>query len=156
MNIGIIVYSVSGHTLSVATALQQQLTAEGHQVTLQRLEISGPERTRGAKPTLKSVPAIDGYDAVVFACPVHGGLPPPPMASYLQRIPSLSGQKVAFLVTHFFPRAWGAVQTIAALSRACEAKGAMVRGSGDVRWFGPGRKGRIAQALDSLIACLND
>lgn len=36
------------------------------------------------------------------------------------------------------------------MKEVCESKGATVIGSGSVRWFGFGRKGRIAQAVDDL------
>lgn len=42
MNIGIIVYSISGHTLSVAAKLGEKLSAAGHAVTLERLETEVP------------------------------------------------------------------------------------------------------------------
>ena len=76
------------------------------------------------------------------------------MTTYVEHIRSLLDKKVALLVTHFFPAAWGANQTIATMRQACEAKGATVCGSGDVRWFGPGRTDRITKALESLTRCL--
>ncbi len=155
MNIGIVVYSLSGHTLSVAMSLQEKLAAAGHTVTLERVEIEGPAKVSAERTPLKARPAIDPYDAVVFACPVRGGLPPPPMASYLQQIPSLHNKKVACLVTHFFPRAWGANQTVAAMKGLCESKGATVCESGSVRWFSLGRKRQIAQVVDNLSHCFD-
>ena len=154
MNIGIVVYSLTDHTLSVATRLQQKLAAAGHAVTLHRLEMVGPATARAEKSAeLKSRPAVDGYDAVVFACPVHGGQPPPPVTSYLQGLASLHGKKVACLVTGFFPRAWGAKQTLATLQELCVSKGATVCGAGSVRWFGPFRQRRIAPVVDALAGC---
>jgi multimeric flavodoxin WrbA len=155
MKIGIVVYSLSGHTLAAAESLQERLAADGHRVTLERLEMVGPARSSAEKGAeLKTRPAVEPYDALVFACPVRGGLPPPPMASYLQQIPSLQDKKVACLVTHFFPRAWGGNQTLAAMTEVCTAKGATLCGAGSVRWFGPGRTGRMAQAVDAVVRCL--
>jgi multimeric flavodoxin WrbA len=155
LNIGIVVYSLSGHTLSVAMSLKEKLAAAGHTVTLERLEIVGPAKVSAERGALKTKPVIDPYDALVFCSPVRGGAPAPPMASYLQQIPSLHNKKVACLVTHFFPRAWGANQTIALMKEACESKGATVCGSGSVRWFSLGRKRQISQVLDNLIHCFD-
>jgi flavodoxin len=38
MNIAIVVYSRTGHTLSVARKLEERLTADGQTVTLEQLE----------------------------------------------------------------------------------------------------------------------
>ena len=95
MKIGMVVYSLSGHTLAVAERVKERLAAGGHAVTLLRLETVGPATVSGEKDELRTRPAVDQYDAVVFACPVRGGAPPPPMATYLSGIPSLQGKKVA-------------------------------------------------------------
>jgi len=102
MNIGIIVYSLSDHTLTAATRLKEKLTAGGHEVTLERVETVGPAKPQFENAELKTKPPVDAYDAVVFACPVRGGTVPPPMKRYLEQIPSLQGKQVACLVTHFF------------------------------------------------------
>ncbi len=147
MNIGIIVYSLTNHTLTVATHLKEKLAADGHSVTLERVETVGPAKPQFENADLKSKPVLDAYDAVVFACPVRGGVIPPPMKRYLEQIPSLRGKQAACLVTHFFQREWGANQVLAALRQICESKGATVRGVGDVRWFSLHRKQQIAQVV---------
>jgi len=154
MKIGIVVYSLSGHTLAVATALQGKLAAAGHTVTLERLEMVGAATSSAEKGAeLKSRPGVEGYDALVFACPVRGGAPPPPMRSYLQGIPTLLGKKVACLVTHSLLQKWGAKQSLAALKELFESKGAKVCGTGSVWWLGLGREGRLAQVVDELAGC---
>ena len=123
MKIGIIVYSHTGHTFSVAVALKEKLSAAGHAVNLERVEIYGPDRPGATHASLKTKPSIDTYDALVFGSPVRGGVMPPAMTSYLEQIASLQGKKVACLVTHFFPPGWGANQTINQMKAICESKG---------------------------------
>ena len=151
MRIGIIVYSVSGHTLSVAARLQDALSVAGHAVSLERLETVGPPTVGNEQAPLKSSPAVGGVDALILATPVRGGTPAPPMLSYLEQAPALDGKRVACLVTGFFPARWGCDQTIAQLRQICEAKGATVCGAGSVRWFGPGRGQRIQRAVAELV-----
>ena len=86
MKIGIIVYSQTGHTLSVAVALQKKLTAEGHTVNLERVEASGPVKPGVTDVRLKTRPEVDTYDVLVFASPVWGGAMAPPMTSYLEQV----------------------------------------------------------------------
>ncbi len=151
MNIGLIVYSLSGNTLSVAMKLKDKLSAAGHAVTLERVETVGPAKLSSEDAALKSKPALDAYDAVIFACPVRGGTPAPPMARYLEQPPSLAGKDVALLVTGFFPVAgWGRDQTLAQLKETCESKGANVRGAESVGWFSLNRGQQISSAIASL------
>ncbi|MBN1875621.1 MAG: flavodoxin family protein [Anaerolineae bacterium] len=150
MNIGILVYSHTGHTLNVARKLQEQLSASGHMVTLAQLETVVPLKMGDTTASLKTIPPVDTYDALVFACPVRGGTPAPPMRVYLEQITSLEGKKVACLVTGFFPAKWGRNQTLAQMKTLCESKGATVCGLGSVWWSFPGRKQKISMVVDHL------
>ncbi len=152
MKVGMVVYSLTGHTLAVAERVRERLATGGHAVTL-RLETLGPATVSGEKDELRTRPAVEPYDAVVFACPVRGGAPPPPMATYLQGIPSLQGKKVALVVTGFFPAGIGANQTLAAMKEICTARGATVCAAGSVWWFGPGRGPRIARVVEEMAGC---
>lgn len=153
MNIGLIVYSQTGHTLSVATKLKERLSAAGHVVTLEQIETAGPVSPDATSVELKTRPRSDAYDALVLGSPVRGGVLPPPMVSYLEQVTSLEDKKVACLVTGFFPAAgWGRNQTIAQMKAICESKGATVCGSASVGWFSLSRKRQISQAVDSLSA----
>ena len=150
MNIGLIVYSKTGHTLSVARRLKEKLSAAGHAVTLEQLETVGPVSPNAMSVELKTMPAIAAYDALVFGSPVWGGVPAAPIVSYLGQVPSLAGKKVACLVTGFFPAEWGRNQTVARMKEICESKGATVCGSGSVGWFRLDRKRQIADVVDHL------
>lgn len=150
MDIGIVVYSQTGHTLSVAAKLQEALSTAGHKVNLERIEVAGPVRLRAVNALLKTRPEIDAYDALVFGSPVQGGTPAPPMMDYLEQIASLQWKTVACLVTGVFPAGWGRNQTIAQMRVVCESKGATVCGSGSVGWLSLGRRRQIAEVVDSL------
>jgi flavodoxin len=93
VNIGVVVNSLSGNTLSVAMKMKEKLSAAGHAVTLERIEAVGPAKLSSEDAALKSRPALDTYDAVIFGCPVRGGTPAPPMARYLEQLPSLAGKR---------------------------------------------------------------
>jgi flavodoxin len=156
MKIGIIIYSHTGHTLSAAVALKEKLSAAGHAVNLERVEIFGPDGPGVTNVSLKTKPRTDTYDALVFGSPVRGGAMPPAMTNYLEQVTSLQDKKVAFLVTHFFPPEWGANQTISQMKAICESKGATVCGWGDVGWPRLGLKRRVTEAVDHLESVLGD
>jgi flavodoxin len=148
--VGIIVYSHTGHTLTVAERLRERLSEMGHRVTLERLETVGPVSPSADTAELRKKPFVGGYDALVLGSPVRGGRMSAPMRSYLEQVPSLEGKKVACLVTGFFPAGWGRNQTLAEMEAACESKGAVVCGSGSVGWFSLRRKGQISRIVDHL------
>jgi flavodoxin len=150
MKIGIIVYSQTGHTLAVAEKLREALSAAGHRVDLERLETAGPLVLGATDAPLKNKPQIHGYDALVLGTGVRGGLPAPPMASYLEQLPSLEGMQVACLATGFFPAQWGQNQTLAKMAEVCASKGATVRGARSVRWPSLRRKRRTAEVVSEL------
>jgi len=153
MNIGVIVYSQTGHTLSVAIKLEEKLSAAGHVVNLERVEASGPAAPGTTDVQFKTKPEIEPYDALVFGSPVRGGIMPPAMTSYLEQVTSLQGKKIVCFVTHFFQPGWGANQTINQIKKICESKGAIVCGSGEVGWPRLGLKRRIADVVDDLADC---
>lgn len=86
MNIGIIVYSRTGHTLSVAMKLKEGLSTAGHMVNLERVEVLGPDELGATDVQLKTKPETDPYDGLVFGSPVRGGTMPPAMTRYLDRL----------------------------------------------------------------------
>jgi flavodoxin len=153
MDIGIIVYSHTGHTLRVAMKLKERLSAIGHAVVLEQIEPAGPVSLSAPSAELRTKPAIDAYGAVVLGSPVRGGVPAGPMMSYLEQVASLEGKKIACLVTGFFPAAWGRDQTVARMKEICESKGGIVCRCGSVGWFSLRRKRQISQVVDSLSRC---
>ena len=150
VNIGIIVYSQTGHTLSIAVKLQKALSAAGHTVNLEQIKTAGPVGLTAPHIPLKTRPEIAGYDALVFGAPAWGGAPAPPMTSYLEQLGSLHGIPVAFLVTGFFPPGLGRNQTLARMVELCKARGAIVRGSGSVGLWSWRRKRLMNEAIQDL------
>ncbi len=154
MNIGLIVYSQTGNTLSVAERLREALARAGHTVTVERVEAEG-EAKPGQRVNLKTAPDPRKYDAVLFGSPVHAFSLAPAMRADLAQVPALGGKRVAGFVTQGLPFTWmGGNRALRQLRRACEAKGATVRGSRVVNWSRKDREGQIAGLVDRLSRCL--
>ena len=90
MNIGIIVYSKTGNTLSVAERIKDSLTQRGCQVSLEHFSAE----TEGTHPNkivhLTAAPDPAGYDLLIFGAPVQAFSLDPAMKHYLSEI---AGQK---------------------------------------------------------------
>jgi len=150
MNIGMIVYSQTGNTHSVALKLQEKLSAAGHAVTLERIEVIG-EVEPGKPVQFKTLPDAAPYDTLVFGSPVQAFSLCQAMVDYLKQVAPLQGKKVACLVTQAFPYPWlGGNRAVRQMKRLCESKGATVRGSGIVNWMKKRREQQIVEVVDRL------
>ncbi|MBN1892452.1 MAG: flavodoxin family protein [Clostridiales bacterium] len=140
MNIGIIVYSQTGNTLSVAERVEKVLKEAGHTARVEKIEVEG----EGYAVKVKSAPDVAPYDAVIFASPVHGFSISPPMKAYLSAISDLSGKKVYCFVTQQLKKDWmGGNRSIKQIRAACRKKGADIISSGIVHWSSEEREKQI-------------
>jgi flavodoxin len=131
MNVGIIVYSQTGNTLSVAQKLEGALKANGHAAGIARVEAG-------------STPDVSPYDLVIFAAPVQAFALAPAMKLYLSQISSLAGKKVCCFVTQQLKKAWlGGNHAVRQIQAACKGK----RGGHNGRRRGQ-LVGRYARASD--------
>lgn len=148
MNIGIIVYSQTGNTLSVAERLKEALSSKGHTASIERVEIVA----ESLRPALKTAPDTAPYDALVLASPVHAFTLAPAMKAYLAQLTDLSGKKVSCYVTMMAKVSWmGGNRAIRKITKACREKGAELISSGIVHWTDRARK----QQIEDLIADLS-
>ncbi len=147
MNIGIIVHSATGNTLSVAEKLKNNLTAKGYAATLERVTaVSDDPRANGGNQ-LKDAPSIDPYDVLIFGAPVWGFSPSAVMKEYLQQLPSLCGKKVGCYVTLQFLAGKRAVRQ---MEEACKAKDAVVYKTGMVKWASKKKEDQIANLIEQM------
>lgn len=152
MNIGIIVYSQTGHTLEVCEKLNERLIGEGHSVGLEQVTVVGGRTPKTKEFALESKPKVEVYDAIVFASYVEAFSLCAVMARYLKGIDSLQSKQVACLVTQQFPYPWmGGSRAIKQMKKICQSKGATIRATGVVNWA----KSRREAAMESAIAQLS-
>lgn len=133
MNIGIIVYSQTGHTLSVAEKLGKQLEEKGSTVSIEQIFISG--EAAPDKFEFTTAPDVSPYDALIFGAPVQGFRLCTVMETYLQQLPALNGKETAFLITKQLPFSWtGGTKAVSTMKKICQDKGAQVRGAEIAFW----------------------
>ena len=155
MKTGIIVYSQTGNTLSVAEKLKEKLAAAGHSAEIEQVTIAGGRKSGDRAFQLETRPDVAQYDALIFGSAVEAFSLSAVLATYLRGIGSLEGKKVACLVTQSFPYPWmGGNRAIRQMRRICESKGATVRGSAIVNWAKCRRAKTTAQAIEGLTRAL--
>ncbi|MGE5494917.1 MAG: flavodoxin family protein [Burkholderiales bacterium] len=155
MNVGIIVYSQTGNTLSVAKRLKDALEAKGLQAAVERVTIEG-EKLTNEPIIITSAPDAAKYDALVFASPVMAFSLCPVMKQYLKQLPDLKGKKAGCFVTQGLPYDWmGGSRAIRIMSAALKDKGAEVAATGIVHWKNEtAREEQAAKTVEALCAAL--
>ncbi len=147
MKVGIIVYSQTGNTMSVAQKLEQAIISAGHTASILRVESVG----EGASIQLKSAPDVMPYDTIVFASPVQAFSLAPVMKLYLSQISSLADKKVYCFVTQQLKKAWlGGNHALRQIASACKLKGTTVLWSGGVNWSASTRETQIETIVKTI------
>jgi flavodoxin len=154
MKIAIVVYSKSGHTLSVAEKMRKHLESAGHIVVLEQIRAANEMELKPEAIVLTNSPKTTDLDLLVFGSPVHGGKLSAVMQAYLQQLPSLQGKAVAGFVTEFFPLAgMGGNQAIANLAELVQAKGGNLSASGVVNWMFQGKRNKqVAETIEKIAS----
>ncbi len=151
MNIGILVHSHTGNTLSVAEKLEQALLNAGHTARIERITAVNEDPSAANDITLKDIPDIAGYDALLLGAPVRGFSLSPVMGKYLAQIGPLNGRKIGCFVTQKFPKPWmGGNRSVRQMAELCRAKGAAVTKTGVVNWDNKAREAQISSVVEQL------
>jgi flavodoxin len=157
MKIGIIVFSFTGHTYSVAEKIKQGLLSKGCSVNLERVEIEGDKYPSNGVFEFKTVPTVDKYDFLIFGSPVEGFMLSKVMEKYLNQITSLEKKKIACFVTQTFPYPWlGGNSAIKQMKRICEKKGAIIVETGIVNWSNKKRNEMIENVANNFVNYFKD
>jgi len=148
MNIGIIVYSQTGNTLSVAQRIAETLTAAGHTAEIRQVTTEHREKADAAVK-LKDIPAVDGFDLLIFGAPVQAFSLCAPMALYLKQLPKLGGLPVGCFLTQGLNKKWmGGNRAYKTMNRRLLAKGAAVPVRiGHIHWRSDEREEQIADTV---------
>ena len=154
MNVGIIVYSGTGNTLSIAQRLKGALEAKGHSAELEQITVEG-EIAPNRPVVLKTAPDATKYEAVILAAPVMAFSLNPVMKSYLKHMGDLSGKKAGCFVTKQLPGNWtGGNRAIKAFSAALKEKGALVRNTAIIHWKDEAKREKEAAEAIAALAGL--
>lgn len=153
MNIGIIVWSATGNTRSVAETFTEALRKSSHTVTLDLISIDAPDPARRPESwCLTRKPDTKPYDALVFGAPVEAFSLSGVMSRYLSDIGDLSGKPVFCFVTQFFPKPWmGGANAVKQLAKLAESHGGKTCGTAVINWSSKKRILQIETAKINLV-----
>ncbi len=151
MRIGLIIYSQTGNTRSVAGKIRDKLNAAGHNADIDEITIIGDSPAQPGKFELNHIPDPQDYDAVIFGAPVQAFALNPVMKKYMEDLPLLSGKKVAIFITKQLPLLFaGGTGAIAAMKKSCEERGACIAGTEIVVWAEKKRDQTVRRCVDNI------
>ncbi len=151
MKIGIIVYSQTGNTLSVAEKVKAKLEARGHAVVIEKVELAAAPTMKDPHVNITVAPDASKYDAVIFGAPVQAFRLCAAMQAYMDQLGTLDGKKVACFITKGLKGAWtGGNGALKALKTFCESRGGQAVASGMVIWPVKDREQSIETLAEDL------
>jgi len=146
MKIGIIVFSQTENSYSVALKLKDKLMDVENDVEIERVVPVGYVHPRTKIVEFQNEPDVSGYDALIFGSPVHAFNLAPAMRAYLEQIKTLQDKKIACFVTKALPFNWtGGNKAIDTMKKICESKGGTIVGTEIIVW-----RGDINKKIDNL------
>jgi flavodoxin len=150
MNIGIIIFSNTGNTNSVAVKIKNKLNESGYTAEIEKIEVNGNCKPGGEDFEFTNIPDPDKYEALIFGAQVMAFSLSPVMKKYLNSLADLKSMKTGLLITQQFPFAWmGGNRAVKQMRKICESKGAVICGSAIVNWGNSEiRKKKIKEALE--------
>ena len=152
MKIGLLVHSVTGHTLSVMEKVEVALKDKGHEVELKEIKTAGKVDVGQTEVEFTENPSPAGYDAVVFGSHTEAFQLEQTMKLYLKQMEKIEGLKTACLVTHQFPFHWmGGNGAVNKMKVMCVEKGADVVCTAVIDWTPESkREAKITDAVGHI------
>lgn len=148
MRIAIIVHSNTGNTWSIGETIKEKLLSKGHDVVLKKVKAQNNQEVRVNKVELIDPPSVEGFDAYVFAAPVHAFSLSGVMNYYLSQIDSLNQKPVFCFLTMAFPfRFLGGNHGLRQFVKALNDKQATLKGTQVINWTASKKRTRQIEEI---------
>ena len=135
MKIGIIIYSQTGHTYSVANKLKEKLLESGNSVKVEKLDPKGKMHPGVKNIEFEYFPDIKDYNLVIFGGPVWAFSLCPVLKTYLEKLSTYENKNVICFITMGFPFAWmGGNSAITKMIKICSSKGMKLLTTSVINW----------------------
>ena len=147
MKIGIVLFSETGNTYSIARKLKDNL--KKHDVEIKKIEIERLSKDR-SDFKITYAPSIDCYDLVIFGSFTEGFRLTPVMKKYLESL-DLKDKKTIVFITHYFPfKFLGGNSTMKEFKNIINEKKGIVVSSGIINWSSKKRGLEILDLINNF------
>lgn len=150
MSIGIVVYSQTGNTKTVAQKIKESLHSS-YDINLETIEVEEQSKHEKAEGEIVDKPAVSDYDIIIFGAPVHAFTLAPAMKNYLKELEGLEGKKVVCFVTKSLIFNWtGGYQAIHKMKKICQSKGADISETAIIRWSASNSDEQVEELITKI------
>lgn len=157
MKVALIVYSLTGHTRSVAEKIRGLLITEGHVADCLQVNHE-PKQDKGnpmEKVVLKDLPNLEDYDAFVFGSYVEAFNLCRVMQQYLQQIENKNAKAACLTTQQFMKPFFGGNKAQKKMKKLLTEKGFDVVGGANIGWkLDEGREQRVDEAAEKICNLL--
>lgn len=155
MKIGMIIYSQTGNTESVANKLRDRLIKKGPKVSVEKIIVNRDMKNPNKPIEFIKTPKLEGYDTIIFGSPVEAFSLCPVMLKYLENIEPLDNKNIFCYVTQYFPYPWmGGNHAIKQMKELCLKKGGNISDTGVINWKNKKRDDIIEEVIDNFCKSL--
>ena len=156
MKIGIIIYSQTGHTYSVAKEIEAKLLLDKRDISIEKIDLVDQTLPRKNPFALNNIPSLDKYDVIIFGTYVEAFMLNPVMAAYLNQLNNITNKKVYCFVTQFLPYPWmGGNNAIKKMKQILNNKGALIQLTDVINWKNKNRFIKISSLTDKIARSLS-
>lgn len=151
MKIGIVIYSQTGNTRSVAEILEGALRTAGHDVEIVNIEAVVTKK-EPQHPTILEAPKLEAYDFIIVGSPVHGFNLAVPTRVYLNQVSPLDEKKFICFATQSLPFKWlGGERATKTMKQILTSKGGHFIGHSVINWNKSDRDERIDKMIAHIV-----
>jgi NAD(P)H dehydrogenase (quinone) len=154
MKIGIIIYSMSGHTVTIAKAIAERFRKENHDVDIKLLMVTGMTHPGSKRFSICNMPEseeIDEYDALVFGGPVWLFKASPVILKFIGWLEKLDGKSVTCFVTQLSPwPSFGGYQALKSMNDRLKASGGAILPGESIQYFFGSNKQKLNDTLERI------
>lgn len=155
MKIGIVVFSKTNNTFSVAERLRDALVGRGFDAVIDRIIPVNDEPGPKDPVAFRQLPDLSAYDVIIFGSPVWAFSLSWVMKAYLAQLPTLGGKKVfCFVTKQLASKFTGGNKAIRQIRSAVATKNATVDNAFIISWKDKNREAVIADCIDQIATAL--
>jgi flavodoxin len=135
MKTGIIVFSQTGNTLSVAEKMKEKFLKGGFETEIKQIMQTDVNNRDPKKIEIKNMPDLSAYDVIIFASPVQAFSLAAVFKAYLEKIDPLEGKVTLCYVTKGLTfKKTGGNKAIKIITDIVLSKGGDIKASGIICW----------------------
>jgi len=151
MKIGILIYSHSGNTLSVAEKIKEEIKKRNFNSTIERVTLVNDDPHSRQPAVLKRIPDINNYDKLIIGAPINAFSLCKPMKMYLQNHAKLKNKEINCFVTQHFKHSFlGGNRGIKQITSFCNNQNSTVKNTAFIHWSSNNRKEEIDTTVDLM------